>query len=46
MTGSLMIIGAIIVGTVEATKAKGLRTGIIFACLTTAFFTWAGGIKG
>lgn len=46
MTGTLMIIGTIIIGTVEAVKAKGLRTGIMFACLSTAFFTWAGGIKG
>lgn len=45
MTGALMIIGGVIGATIAATKAKGLRTGIIVFCLSTAYFTWAGGIK-
>ena len=44
--GVLMVIGSIIAATVVATKAKGGRWGVIAFCLSTAYFTWAGGING
>lgn len=44
--GLVMVVGSIIGATAVATKAKGGRWGVIVFCLSTAYFTWAGGIKG
>lgn len=44
--GLLMVVGSIIGATAVATKAKGGRWGVIVFCLSTAYFTWAGGING